>query len=194
MEINLLADLQELDTENPGTWPQSVKILFISVLVVLTIGLGYYMFIGDELKTLDRVSAQEDTLRTTYKVKHSLAVNLDAYRQQMTEMDVQLATMLKKLPAGHETPGLLDDITFVATSSGLKISAITWGNEIEKEFYTELPLNIDVEGKYHQFGKFVSEIAKLPRIVSLHDFSITNKGSEILQFQVLAKTYRYKED
>lgn len=193
MEINLLNDLQDLDSENPGSWPKSVKTLVVVVVIAFTLGLGYYMFIGDEIAKMEQVAAKEQELRDTYKSKHRLAANLDAYREQMTQMEIQLATMLKKLPAGHETPGLLDDITFVATASGLKISSITWGNEIEKEFYTELPLNIDVEGEYHEFGQFVSEVANLPRIVSLHDFTIVNKNSSALQFKVLAKTYRYKE-
>ena len=112
----------------------------------------------------------------------------------MEILEIQLATMLKKLPAGHETPGLLDDITFVATHSGLKIVSITWGDEQEKEFYTELPLDIDVEGRYHEFGRFVSEIANLPRIVSLHDFGITAiEKSKELKLKIVAKTYRYKE-
>ena len=194
MEIPLLADLQDLDSDNPGSWPQSVKTLFIIVVIIFTLGLGYYMFIGDKIAVMEKVSAEEQVLRDSYKSKHHLAVNLDVYREQMAQMEVQLAIMLKKLPAGHETPGLLDDITFVATAAGLKILSMSWGNEIEKEFYTELPLNIDVEGEYHQFGKFVSAVAELPRIVSLHDFTIINKNSTKLQFKIVAKTYRYKEE
>jgi type IV pilus assembly protein PilO len=194
MEIKLIDDLQNLDSENPGSWPNSVKILVIVCVLVFTLGLGYYMFIGDEIITLEDVSQEEQTLRITYKSKHRLAANLDVYREQMVQMEVQLATMLKKLPAGHETPGLLDDITFVATAAGLRISSITWGNEIEKEFYTELPLNIKVDGGYHEFGQFVAAVAHLPRIVSLHDFTISNKDNNTLQLKIVAKTYRYKEE
>lgn len=194
MEIKLLAELQDLDSENPGSWPQSVKIFFTVMVMVFTIGLGYYMFIADEIATMENVSAEEQVLRDSYKSKHRLAANLDAYREQMSQMEVQLATMLKKLPAGHETPGLLDDITFVATAAGLRIASITWDNEIEQEFYIELPLNIDVEGQYHEFGQFVSAVAELPRIVSLHDFTIKNKNNNTLQLKIVAKTYRYKEE
>jgi len=194
MEIKLIDDLQNLDSENPGSWPTSVKALVTVCVLVFTLGLGYYMFIGDEIIILEDVSQEEQTLRATYKSKHRLAANLDTYREQMAQMEVQLATMLKKLPAGHETPGLLDDITFVATAAGLSISSITWGNEIEKEFYTELPLDINVEGTYHQFGQFVASVAGLPRIVSLHDFTVVNKAEHSLQLKIVAKTYRYKEE
>ena len=101
--------------------------------------------------------------------------------------------MLKQLPATHETPGLLDDITYAGTSTGLTFVRINWMPEIEKDFYTELPIQIDVVGDYHQFGNFVSEVAKLPRIVSLHDFSVTTDKDDRLVFNVVAKTYRYKE-
>ena len=97
------------------------------------------------------------------------------------------------MPTTHETPGLLDDITYVGTTSGLTFIRINWEPEIEKEFYTELPIKIDVVGDYHQFGSFVSEVAKLPRIVSLHDFAIQTEKDERLRFNVVAKTYRYKE-
>ena len=194
MEIKLLTELQELDSENPSSWPNSVKMFFIVMVAIFTLGLGYYLFVNDELSTLERETAKEQTLRKTYRLKHSLAANLGDYRAQMEILEIQLATMLKKLPAGHETPGLLDDITFVATHSGLKIVSITWGDEQEKEFYTELPLDIDVEGRYHEFGRFVSEIANLPRIVSLHDFDITAiEKSKELKLKIVAKTYRYKE-
>lgn len=194
MEIKLFTELQELDNENPSSWPNSVKIFFITLVAIFTLALGYYLFVDAELDTLEQVAAKEEELRGVYRAKHSLAANLEAYRAQMEEMEIQLATMLKKLPAGHETPGLLDDITFVATHSGLKIVSITWGNEIEKEFYTELPLDINVEGRYHEFGQFVSAIANLPRIVSLHNFDIKAiKDSAELKLKILAKTYRYKD-
>ncbi|MDP2560997.1 type 4a pilus biogenesis protein PilO [Psychrobium sp. 1_MG-2023] len=187
----------DLDLKYSGSWPQSVKMVAIALVFVLTLFACYFFVISDLLDDLDRGSEQESKLRYEYENKHRLAFNLGAYQEQMIQMEVQLAQMLKKLPATHETPGLLDDITFIATSAGLKITLIKWGDEVEKEFYTELPLHIDVTGDYHQFGKFVSEVAKLPRIVSLHEFAIVKEKQagiqiESLDFNVVAKTYRYK--
>jgi len=193
MEISLFNDLQNIDSEQPGTWPVSVKVFMTVMVVLFTLGLGYYVFVSDEIITLENVTDKELELRASFESKQSLAANLVAYREQLTEMEAQLATLLKKLPAGHETPGLLDDITFVATAAGLSITSITWGNEIEKEFYTELPLDINVEGTFHQFGQFVASVADLPRIVSLHDFTVVNKSEHSLQLKIVAKTYRYKE-
>jgi len=194
MEISLFTDLQNIDSDNPGTWPKSVKIFMTIVVMIFTLGLGWYVFVDDELIALQNAEDEERKLRTSFASKQRLAASLPAYRLQLAEMEVQLATMLKKLPAGHETPGLLDDITFVATAAGLSIASITWSDEIEKEFYTELPLDINVEGDYHQFGKFVASVADLPRIVSLHDFTISTIKTGGLQLKIVAKTYRYKED
>ena len=194
MEISLFTDLQNIDSDNPGTWPKSVKIFMTIVVIIFTLGLGWYVFVDDELIALKNAEDEEQKLRTSFASKQRLAASLPAYRLQLAEMEVQLASMLKKLPAGHETPGLLDDITFVATAAGLSIASITWSDEIEKEFYTELPLDINVEGDYHQFGKFVASVADLPRIVSLHDFTISTIKTGGLQLKIVAKTYRYKED
>jgi len=182
----------DLDLESSGTWPLSLKLIALAVVFFSTLGLGYYLMVGDQLTTLEAEEKKEKKLRYEYENKFRLAYNLKAYQDQMLQMEVQLAQMLKKLPATHETPGLLDDITFIATAAGLKISSIRWGNEVEKEFYTELPLYIDVDGSYHQFGKFVSDVANLPRIVSLHEFDINKRDGELLAFNLVAKTYRYK--
>jgi len=183
----------DLDLEYSGSWPLSLKIIAMAIIFIVTLCFGYYFVIEEKIETLDNKGKAETKLRYEYENKFRLAYNLEAYKEQMVQMEVQLAQMLKKLPATHETPGLLDDITFIATASGLKITSIKWGDEVEREFYTELPLYIDVDGSYHQFGKFVSDVANLPRIVSLHEFDITsNKVGEQLSFDIVAKTYRYK--
>ena len=186
------SQLNELDLNNIGTWPKEIKVGFVVVLCVLTLFLGYYFFITDALDKLESEQQQELKLRDRYRIKHAVAANLEIYREQMNQMQVQLANMLKKLPASHETPGLLDDITFVGTAAGLSIVRINWESEIEKEFYTELPLRIEVIGEFHDFGNFVSDVAALPRIVSLHDFMIKRTADSKLRLDILAKTYRYK--
>jgi len=182
----------DLDLKYSGSWPPLVKGIAYVIVFLMTMLFAYYFVLSNQMTDLTDGSELHEKLRYDYESKHRLAYNLEAYQQQMIELEVQLAQMLKKLPATHETPGMLDDITFIATSSGLRISTIRWGNEVEEEFYTELPLYIDVTGDYHQLGKFVSDVAKLPRIVSLHEFEIKKVPNAQLAFHIVAKTYRYK--
>lgn len=186
-------DINDLDFENMGSWPVVVKIIFAAILAMLVSALTYFLLVDSKIDELAAAQIKEVELRQVYRTKYASAVNLDLYKQQMLEMEQTFSFLLKQLPTTHETPGLLDDITYVGTTSGLTFIRINWEPEIEKEFYTELPIKIEVVGDYHQFGNFVSEVAKLPRIVSLHDFSINSEPTERLRFNVVAKTYRYKE-
>lgn len=194
LNINLSEiDINDLDLENMGSWPAGAKIIFAAILAILVSVLSYFLLVDSKIDELSQAESKEVELRQVYRTKYAQAVNLDLYKQQMVEMEQTFSFLLKQLPTTHETPGLLDDITYVGTTSGLTFIRINWEPEIEKEFYTELPIKIEVIGDYHQFGNFVSEVAKLPRIVSLHDFSITTEKDERLRFNVVAKTYRYKE-
>lgn len=186
-------DINDLDLENMGAWPAAAKVIFAALLAIAVIVLSYFLLVDSKIDELSTATNKETELRQVYRTKYAAAVNLDLYKQQMVEMEQTFSFLLKQLPTTHETPGLLDDITYVGTTSGLTFIRINWEPEIEKEFYTELPIKIEVVGDYHQFGNFVSEVAKLPRIVSLHDFSITTEKDERLRFNVVAKTYRYKE-
>jgi type IV pilus assembly protein PilO len=186
-------ELNHLDLADMGNWPVVAKGIVTVVLVVLIGTLSYFLLVDDKIVQLEMSEAKEQELRQIYRVKYASAVNLELYKTQMAEMEQTFSYLLKQLPATHETPGLLDDITFAGTSTGLTFVRIHWLPEIEKDFYTELPIKIDVVGDYHQFGNFVSEVAKLPRIVSLHDFSVSTDQNDRLIFNVVAKTYRYKE-
>lgn len=186
-------DINDIDLENMGSWPLLVKVIFAIIVAAIVSVLSYYLLIDSKIDQLNAATQKEADLKRTYQTRYAAAVNLEAYREQMKEMEKTFSFLLKQLPTTHETPGLLDDITYVGTTSGLNFIRINWEPEIEKEFYTELPIRIDVIGNYHQFGNFVSEVAKLPRIVSLHDFSIQADRDERLRFNVVAKTYRYKE-
>ncbi|ATC96023.1 type 4a pilus biogenesis protein PilO [Pseudoalteromonas tunicata] len=186
-------DFSELDLENIGSWPLAVKfIAAIGVALAVSL-LTYNLFVSGEIEAYDNAVVKEEELRTTFKVKYAVASNLETYKQQMIDMEDKFSQLLKRLPTSNETPGLLDDLSYVGTTSGLTFNKIGWLPEIEKEFYTELPIKIEVVGSYHEFGEFVSKVAQLPRIVSLHDFSIESKGDERLHFSVVAKTYRYEE-
>ena len=194
LNINLSEiDINDLDFENMGSWPTAAKVVFAFLLALLVSVVSYFLLVDSKIDELAAAQNTELQLRQVYRTKSASAVNLDLYKQQMVEMEQTFSFLLKQLPTTHETPGLLDDITYVGTTSGLTFIRINWEPEIEKEFYTELPIKIEVIGDYHQFGSFVSEVAKLPRIVSLHDFSIQTENDERLRFNVVAKTYRYKE-
>ncbi|MBU2114051.1 MAG: type 4a pilus biogenesis protein PilO [Gammaproteobacteria bacterium] len=186
-------DVNDLDLENMGSWPAAAKVIFAVLLAALVSILSYFLLVDSKIDELASAQTKEVELRQLYRTRYASAVNLDLYKQQMIEMEQTFSFLLKQLPTTHETPGLLDDITYVGTTSGLTFIRINWEPEIEKEFYTELPIKIEVIGDYHQFGSFVSEVAKLPRIVSLHDFAIQTEKDERLRFNVVAKTYRYKE-
>ncbi|WP_197489970.1 type 4a pilus biogenesis protein PilO [Rheinheimera sp. SA_1] len=194
MSMNFnLEELNNLDMSDMGSWPVAAKAMVVAILVLMIGVLTFFLLVDDQIKQLEMSEAKEQELRQIYRVKYASAVNLELYKAQMVEMEETFSYLLKQLPATHETPGLLDDITYAGTSTGLTFVKINWLPEIEKDFYTELPIKIDVVGDYHQFGNFVSEVAKLPRIVSLHDFSVTTDNDERLVFNVVAKTYRYKE-
>jgi len=194
MSLNFnLEELNNLDLSNIGAWPPVAKNLLILVFSLLVGTLSYFVLVDEKISALKAAESKEQELRQVYRAKYAAAVNLELYKKQMIEMEETFSYLLKQLPSTHETPGLLDDITYAGTSTGLTFVRINWMPEIEKDFYTELPIQIDVVGDYHQFGNFVSEVAKLPRIVSLHDFSVTTDKDERLVFNVVAKTYRYKE-
>ncbi len=184
-----------LELDNIGQWPKAAKIVLSIFLVILVLGLGYVLMISDQIKQLERVTLEEATLKQQYQAKYHIAANLELFEQQMIEAEAMFANQLKSLPESHETPGLLDDITFVGTTTGLDFVKLNWQPEIEQEIYIELPIDIEVIGSYHEFGQFVSRIAGLPRIVTLHDFDINlqKQASGDLKLKLQAKTYRYRE-
>ncbi|MDG1816168.1 MAG: type 4a pilus biogenesis protein PilO [Glaciecola sp.] len=188
-DVAQLKQLNELDFEQVATWPHEVKWVVAIVTALFSLGLGWFLLVSPKLPLLDSASAEEATLKSQYQAKYRTAVNLSSYQEQLKQMQQDFAFMLKSLPTSNETPGLLDDITYVGTTSGLTFRLLQWQPEIEKEFYTELPIQLEVTGKYHDFGQFVTKIATLPRIVTLHDFALTNE-TEGLRLQMQARTYR----
>lgn len=195
------SQFENLELENIGQWPPAAKMLLTIFLAVMVIFLGYIGLVSGKIEQLNRVTAEEVTLKQSYQTKYHVAANLDLFRAQMIEAEDVFATQLRSLPNSHETPGLLDDITFIGTTSGLEFVKLEWQPEISKEIYIELPIDIEVNGSYHSFGNFVSKIAGLPRIVTLHDFKIVivnnnnnnkNKNNK-LNLKLEAKTYRYQE-
>jgi len=189
------SQFENLELDNIGQWPAAAKLVLTIFLSLVVIGLGYIGLVSDKMEQLDRVTAEETTLKQSYKAKYHVAANLELFRAQMLEAEDIFANQLRSLPNSHETPGLLDDITFIGTISGLNFVKLEWQPEISKEIYIELPIDIEVNGSYHSFGNFVSKIAGLPRIVTLHDFKIDimPTSKDTLNLKLEAKTYRYQE-
>jgi type IV pilus assembly protein PilO len=153
----------------------------------------YYLKISDLNLELESVAAQEQALRGTFEKRSFEAANLDAYKAQMEEMKVTFDSLLSRLPAKTEVPGLLEDIGTRGGESGLTNININFQPDVVAEYYIEVPINISADGGYHDMGGFVSGVAGMPRIVTLHDFSITaSKENKTLSMKILAKTYRYK--
>jgi len=160
----------------------------------VTVG-GYYYHIEELQLQLAKVEAQEVELKKDFEKKAFQAANLEAYRQQMVEMEESFGALVSQLPSDTEVPGLLEDITNKGLLNGLEIGSIKLNKEQAKEFYVELPISIQAVGSYHDLGAFVSGMAGLPRIVTLHDFGISVKGGNTnnLSMSITAKTYRYKD-
>ncbi len=188
-------DFGDLDINNIGSWPTVVKSIIMLLLLIAVLGGGYYAYLTDKQTTLDTVEAKETELRRDYEAKAFQAANLDAYRKQKDEMEATFGALLKQLPSDTEVPGLLEDITRTAIDNELVIESIDLQPERQTEFYVELPIDIVVEGDYHKIGSFVSGVANLSRIVTLHDFDIQPESSvNDLKMTILAKTYRYLDE
>lgn len=189
------SQFENLELENIGQWPPAAKLLLTIFLAAMVMFLGYIGLVSSKIDQLERVTAEEKTLKQSYQTKYHVASNLELFRAQMVEAEQIFATQLRSLPNSHETPGLLDDITFIGTTSGLEFVNLEWQPEIGKEIYIELPIDIEVNGSYHSFGNFVSKIAGLPRIVTLHNFKIdiVQESNDMLNLKLEAKTYRYQE-
>jgi type IV pilus assembly protein PilO len=188
-------DLGSLDFDNIGSWPTPLKITIWVVLLAAVLGAGQYYHVKDLQLELARVEAEEAKLKKEFEKKAFQAANLDAYRQQMVEMEESFGALVSQLPSETEVPGLLEDITNKGLLNGLKISSIDLQKEKAKEFYVELPIAIKASGSYHDLGAFISGMAGLPRIVTLHNFQISanKKNTNHLDMTILAKTYRYKD-
>ncbi len=188
-------DFNDLDFNNVGSWPAPVKIILMSIVFVIVLGSGYYFHLTDKQALLARSETQEISLRKDYESKSMQAANLDAYRRQREEMKATFGALLRQLPSDTEVPGLLEDITRTAVDNELTIESIDLQNERQTEFYVELPIEIVVEGDYHKIGAFVSGVANLSRIVTLHDFRLVPQESpQQLKMTIMAKTYRYLEE
>ena len=198
--MSIIDEINSLDTANPGGWPKKFKIGSAVLLVAALLAAGYYFVINDKRIELDELQKKENTLKTTYTTKYKKAAQLDAYREQLEEMEIILQSMLRQLPSKNEMSDLIVDVSQTALASGIDNELFEPGAETLKDFYAEKPISLRMKGNYHDFGAFVSGVASLPRVVilTMHDISLKPTGDSLLGGQLLlegtAKTYRYLDD
>ena len=187
-------DINDLDVNNAGIWPAPIKFIVVLIIFGLIAGGGYWFFIKDQYAQLERVERTEQELRKTYEEKAYQVANLEVFKAQMAEMEETFGALVRQLPSETEVPGLLEDITNTALGNGLALQEVALQPERQRDFYSELPINIRVSGSYHELASFVSSVASLPRIVTLHDLTIKPTGGdgERLDMQGVARTYRYR--
>lgn len=189
-------DFAELDLNNIGSWPAAVRALACLIVLVVVLALGYFMHLTDLQDSLERTRQEETTLKEQFTVKVRQAANLEEYKEQMQLMEASFEALLRQLPSDTEVPGLLEDITSAGLNSGLEFEEIKLLPEVTQPFYIELPIQVKVLGSYHDLATFVSAVAGMPRIVTLHDFSIkplAAGNSSKLAMNILVKTYRYND-
>jgi type IV pilus assembly protein PilO len=195
MNLNFLEELRDLDPRDPGRWPLPVLAGAVgATFLLLTVFLVYFFVWSDVRPELQQKEAQEQSLRQEYQHKHAQAVNLAVYNQQLKDLQRSFGALLRQLPGRTEVPNLLVDISQTALAAGLQQKLFQPEDEQAQDFYAELPIKMVLTGSYHQFGEFVSGIAALPRIVTLHDIDIKPTGSggyDDLTLTLTAKTYRY---
>src|SRR5438477_3020251 len=196
--MNLLDELRALDPRDPGRWPLPVRVGAVAAaFLALTLLGGYLLVWNEQQPELQRHQDDEQHLRQQSRTKHAKAVNLDVYRQQLKDIERSFGALLRQLPGKTEVPNLLVDISQTGLSAGLEEKLFQPQPEQKKDFYAELPIKISLTGSYHEFGEFVSGIAALPRIVTLHDIEIKSVNKDAydqLTLDLTAKTYRYLDE
>ena len=196
--MNLVDELQNLDVNDVGRWPLVFRAAVILIVFVAVTGLGiWFTIIKDKMPALQRAQEDEQTLRVTFENKQRKAANYDAYKAQLAQIEQSFGTMLRQLPGETEIPSLIVDISQTGLASGLQEKLFQPQPEVPRDFYAEKPIKIRLSGGYHEVANFVSGIAALPRIVTLHDINITPEGKDVfdsLSLEVTAKTYRYLDE
>jgi type IV pilus assembly protein PilO len=196
--MSLADELRSLDVNDIGRWPLIFRVVVIGIVFAVVVGFGiYWTIVEDRAPQLKRAQDEEQTLRVAFENKQRKAANYDEYRKQLDQMEQSFGTMLRQLPGETEIPSLIVDISQTGLAAGLKEKLFQPQPEIPKDFYAEKPILIHLSGSYHDIANFVSGIAALPRIVTLHNINVTPETTDSfdrLSIEVTAKTYRYLED
>lgn len=195
-----LSDFNNIDIKTAGNLPMPMKAALLAIMAAVLLVLGYVFLLNPNLKELKAEKEKEQGLRDEYMVKKIQAMKIKAYEQQVVDIQRTFGTLLKQLPDKSEMDGLLTDINQAGVSQGLSFEGFVPMPEIFAEFYAEKPINIRVLGRYHTLGAFVTEVAKLSRIVTLHNLQIQPAGKDdkqahkdMLVMEAVAKTYRYMD-
>ncbi len=188
-----LSEIRDINLTNIGTSPLWVKVIMIGIVCIAILFAGYYLHHKKQLEGLKRVQSKEMELRKTFEVKANKAANLKLYKVQLEEMRRIFGILLRQLPSKTEIPALIVDISQTGLASGLEIELFKPQAEVVQEFYAEKPIDLRVKGDYHEFGAFASEIAALPRIVTLHDITLAPSNDEMVM-TAKVKTYRYLDE
>lgn len=191
-------DFNNIEWERMGVWPAPVKAFFGLLVMGGILGIGYFLLIKPAQETLQSASAEEGRLMEDYESKAFQVANLDEYRDQLAEMRLTFEEVLRQLPDDTEIPDLLVDINDTAESSGLEVNELNIGDPSSQELFIEQPLELEAVGGYHEIGSFVSGMSTLPRIVTLHDYSLEPTGEEgatgpLLRLRIDVKTYQYRD-
>ena len=194
-----LEEIQSLDPNDIGRWPFMFRAAAVGITAVVAMVAGLYLFVYEEkIPVLEKAQGEELELRVVFESKQKKASNFDAYQEQLAEIERSFGTMLQQLPGKTEIPNLLVDISQTGLAAGLNEKLFQPESENRRDFYAEKPIKIRLEGSYHEFGNFVSDIAALPRIVTLHDIQISpaskDSSNDDLILNVTAKTYRYMDE
>lgn len=196
--MNVVDELKSLDVNDVGRWPLLFRAAVILVVFVFVLGLGVYWTIAkDKAPQLQRAQDDEATLRVTFENKQRKAANYDAYKAQLSQIEQSFGTMLRQLPGETEIPSLIVDVSQAGLASGLQEKLFQPQPEIPKDFYAEKPIKIRLSGGYHEIANFISGVAALPRIVTLHNINITPESKDNydrLSIEVTAQTYRYLDE
>ena len=197
--MNVIEELRSLDMSEPGRWPLPFRIAAVVLVLIAVSALGIWqLVVRVEIPELERAQRDETTLRAQFEEAQQMAANFDDYLEQLATIERDFGTMLRKLPGETEVDNLLEDMQQTALGKGLDEKLFDPNQEISRDFYAELPIRIRYEGSYHEIAEFISDIAALPRIVTLHDIRITPQSivgnEERLQLNATAKTYRYLDE
>ncbi|MES2364395.1 MAG: type 4a pilus biogenesis protein PilO [Pseudomonadota bacterium] len=186
-----LDDLNNLNLKDLANAQMGVKVVILAVLFVVIVFAGYWFGWSSQLDALNAAKQEEMSLRDTFMNKKRQAINLDAYKQQLKDIEHSFGALLKQLPNKSEMDALLTDINQAGLGRGLQFELFKPGTEKIGDFYAELPINVRLTGTYHDLGAFASDIAQLPRIVTLHDIEISPDKNGVLTMNAVVKTYRY---
>lgn len=190
-----LEDLRRLDPKNPGGWPIPIRLSAMLGLLLIIVALGAALDWKDQWETLDRAREEEQKLKDAFLAKKKEAVNLDIHKQQLKEIEQSFGALLKQLPNKAEMDALLTDINQAGLNRGLQFELFKPApQETFSEFYAELPITIRVTGGYHDIGSFASDVAALPRIVTLNDVNLSTTKDGVLAMDATARTYRYLDE